>query len=271
MELLCCPDCLAPLASPRGDLACADCGRTVEVREGVVRLLREQGERPLNRRFRLFYDGLSPMYDRMEPLFARAFGGKDSARGDVLAPLRFEPGMRVLDVGIGTGTMVEHYPVPPDELTVYGVDLSWGQVVRARRKFDRRGTPCALAQAAAEQLPFADQTFDVVYHMGGINFFSSPRRAVEEMIRVSRPGATLSIVDETPDVVTWARIFSRVGLPAIDRAALRLIWGGAEAETAFIDGSDRDPAGWVPDGMIDLRFDDVWNGRGLRVSFSTPS
>jgi len=58
-----------------------------------------------------------------------------------------------------------------------------------------------LVQANAERLPFADRTFDVVFHVGGINFFDQPAVAVREMVRVARAGALILIADETKVVV----------------------------------------------------------------------
>jgi len=49
----------------------------------------------------------------------------------------------------------------------------------------------------AESLPFADSKFDVVFHVGGINFFNDRAKAIREMIRVARPGSLLLIADET--------------------------------------------------------------------------
>ena len=49
----------------------------------------------------------------------------------------------------------------------------------------------------AESLPFADESFDVVFHVGGINFFNDRAKAIREMIRVAKPGSLLLISDET--------------------------------------------------------------------------
>jgi ubiquinone/menaquinone biosynthesis C-methylase UbiE len=48
----------------------------------------------------------------------------------------------------------------------------------------------SFAQSNAERLPFADRTFDVVFHVGGINFFDQPAVAVREMVRVARAGGS---------------------------------------------------------------------------------
>jgi ubiquinone/menaquinone biosynthesis C-methylase UbiE len=48
----------------------------------------------------------------------------------------------------------------------------------------------------AEQLPFRDASFDSLLHIGGINFFNDKKKAIEEMIRVVRPGARILIADE---------------------------------------------------------------------------
>lgn len=58
-----------------------------------------------------------------------------------------------------------------------------------------------LVSYAAEDLPFIDQSFDVVLHVGGINFFSDKKRAIEEMIRVAKPGTKIMIADETSDYI----------------------------------------------------------------------
>lgn len=57
---------------------------------------------------------------------------------------------------------------------------------------------------------FKDETFDVVFHIGGINFFSKKEDAVLEMIRVAKPGARIYIGDETAKLLEeQPSIFSR--------------------------------------------------------------
>jgi len=48
-------------------------------------------------------------------------------------------------------------------------------------------------------LPFADNTFDIVFHNGGINFFNDKALAISEMLRVAKVGNKLLIADETAD------------------------------------------------------------------------
>ena len=61
----------------------------------------------------------------------------------------------------------------------------------------RWGLQADLYQGNAESLPFADSSFNVVFHVGGINFFNDRALAIGEMIRVARPGSLLLIADET--------------------------------------------------------------------------
>jgi ubiquinone/menaquinone biosynthesis C-methylase UbiE len=58
-----------------------------------------------------------------------------------------------------------------------------------------------LVHCEGENLPFADNSFDVVFHCGGINFFNDKQKAILEMIRVAKPGTKLQIVDETERLI----------------------------------------------------------------------
>ena len=49
----------------------------------------------------------------------------------------------------------------------------------------------------AERLPFKVESFDCVFHVGGINFFTDKARAIKEMIWVAKSGTKIVIVDET--------------------------------------------------------------------------
>lgn len=62
-------------------------------------------------------------------------------------------------------------------------------------------TNLQLFHACAEDLPFADNSFDIVYHIGGINFFNDKAKAMQEMLRVAKPGTKILIADETADYV----------------------------------------------------------------------
>jgi len=69
---------------------------------------------------------------------------------------------------------------------VFGVDISRPIVVQARAAFDREPLHAAVADIRA--LPFADASFDAVYSMGTIEHFRDSERALNEMVRVLRPG-----------------------------------------------------------------------------------
>jgi len=62
-------------------------------------------------------------------------------------------------------------------------------------------TNLSLLKCCAEDLPFQDNSFDIVFHVGGINFFTDKQKAINEMIRVAKENSKLLIADETNDLI----------------------------------------------------------------------
>jgi ubiquinone/menaquinone biosynthesis C-methylase UbiE len=97
----------------------------------------------------------------------------------------------VLDVGCGTGFategLLEHVDV------VYGLDQSPHQLSKAYGKFGKRGD-VRFHLGDAERLPFADDSFDVVWSSGSIEYWPNPVAALEECRRVTKPGGQVLIV-----------------------------------------------------------------------------
>ncbi len=129
------------------------------------------------RRAQRFYRQLSKVYDTwLRDLFwtkeMREFGIR-------MAGLR--KGMRVLDVGCGTGFFTEGILQETEE--VYGIDITAQQIARAVRK-----VRAPIVRGDAEQLPFRGETFDAVLSAGSIEYWPSPVRALREMWRVLTPG-----------------------------------------------------------------------------------
>ncbi len=67
---------------------------------------------------------------------------------------------------------------------------------RAQRKAQKANRQIELVQADCGFIPFCDERFDLVFQMGGLQFVSAPFKAISEMARVARPGATIHIIDE---------------------------------------------------------------------------
>jgi phosphatidylethanolamine/phosphatidyl-N-methylethanolamine N-methyltransferase len=100
---------------------------------------------------------------------------------------------RVLDLGIGTGTSLNYYPL---QGKVIGVDLSGGMLRECRKKIEHRGLDhTTLFQADALHLPFADNVFDHVFISHVISVVSDPYRLVMEAQRVARPGARIVMLN----------------------------------------------------------------------------
>lgn len=98
----------------------------------------------------------------------------------------------VLEVAIGTGLNLEHYPA---HVRLTGVDVSSEMLARARTRADELGRDVRLAVGDAEHLGFPDTAFDTVVCTFSLCGIPDPGRAVGEMARVLRPGGLLLLAD----------------------------------------------------------------------------
>ncbi len=90
----------------------------------------------------------------------------------------------MLEIGVGTGLSLPHYP-PVDELVA--ADPSEPMLRRARRRADEAGCNVTFIEASAEPLPFEDDSFDTVVSMVVLCTVEDQRRALEEIRRILRP------------------------------------------------------------------------------------
>ncbi|MFD4635872.1 methyltransferase domain-containing protein [Lentzea sp. NPDC058436] len=137
-------------------------------------------------RWQNYWDRKSATYDReIGVLDRRVFGDSrewacSQATGEVL------------EVAVGTGLNLPHYPA---SAVVTGLDLSSRMLDLARsraRDLDREVT---LRQGTAHALPFADASFDTVVCTLGLCAIPDHETAVSEMVRVLRPGGRLILLD----------------------------------------------------------------------------
>ena len=149
------------------------------------------------RRSRDFYDVWAPFYDGMNWFAAWIRGASDSGeRRKAVERLGLSPGMRVLEVSCGTGTNLGLLrEAVGEEGLVVGLDISAGMLERCRRKLRRNRIQARLILGDAALLPFRGDSFDAVFHHGGIAEFPNKRAAIAEMARVVRPAGKVVICD----------------------------------------------------------------------------
>ena len=159
-------------------------------------------------RQRRVWNQAAPGYDRQIAFFERTWfsGGREwlgqRSRGEVL------------EVAVGTGRNLPFYA---GEVSIAGVELSPGMLSLARRRAAELGREADLREGDAEQLPFADASFDTVVCALGLCTIPSPVTAVAEMYRVLRPGGRLLLLDHTGS--TWPPVYAAQWL--LERVTLR--------------------------------------------------
>ena len=167
--------------------------------DGIPSFVRKEDIFGDNEKYQKFYDRVGKFTGSVFWFLCALFKWDTvSKRKDLLSDLFVKPGDLVLETSIGAGANI---PALEKEAEYVGVDISMGMLKACQRYPLLKPYRLALAQANAEELPFKDNTFDVVFHFGGINFFNDPKRAIREMIRVAKPGAQIWIGDETQKYV----------------------------------------------------------------------
>ncbi|MGH7544883.1 MAG: class I SAM-dependent methyltransferase, partial [Gemmatimonadota bacterium] len=113
--------------------------------------------------------------------------------------LDLRPGLRLLDIGCGTGVLLREIGnVLPRDFVV-GIDLSRRMLAVAR---ERVQSPPRLLRADVHDLPFEAGSFDAVVSSSSFHFWLAPDRGLQESARVLRPGGRLVITDWCDDF--WA-------------------------------------------------------------------
>jgi len=136
---------------------------------------------------RRLYAKEAPRYDREVDLVERWLFGTEH-RGWACS----QGTGATLEVAIGTGLNLPHYPA---DVRLVGIDLSPDMLALARKRADELGRSIRLMEGDAQDLPFADRSFDTVVCTYALCGVPDDARAVSEMSRVLRPGGRLILVD----------------------------------------------------------------------------
>src|SRR5438876_4972606 len=148
---------------------------------------------------------------------------------DLVLPAR--GALDALDAGCGTGFLT--FELAGRGHHVIGVDFAPSMIAEARRKSGERGVASVgFEEADAEQLPFSPGSFDLVISRHLLWTLPHPEAAIDEWIRVLRPGGRLVVVDGQFDVG------ASPGSPGSARASVE--YGAVGDQLPFLGGRPRD-------------------------------
>jgi SAM-dependent methyltransferase len=128
-------------------------------------------------------------------------------------------GRRVLEVGCGAAVDLARFA--KGGAIVTGVDLTTSAIELARQNFAQQGLTADFRVADGERLPFPDDSFDLVYAHGVVQYTANPQQLVDECRRVLKPGG--EALFQVYNRVSWLNALSKlmkVGLEHDDAPVL---------------------------------------------------
>jgi SAM-dependent methyltransferase len=119
-------------------------------------------------------------------------------------------GKKVLEIGVGLGS--DHQRFAEAGADLYGVDLTERAIKHTRRRLEVFGLKSTLAIGDAENLHFADNSFDIVYSWGVLHHSPNTAKAIAEAHRVLKPGGEARIMIYHKWSMIGLMLWARYGL-----------------------------------------------------------
>lgn len=176
---------------------------------------------------RRMFNRIAGRYDLMNRLMTL---GRDQAwRRYVVAQAAVPPGGRLLDVATGTGDIAFQALAQDAGVEAVGVDFAAEMLRTGRRR--SAGQHVCWCQGDALALPFPDASFDAVTSGYLLRNVGDIAGALQEQLRVVRPGGRIVALDTTPPPRNWLRPLIRFHLRTVIPLLGRLVAGDAAAYT----------------------------------------
>jgi ubiquinone/menaquinone biosynthesis C-methylase UbiE len=166
------------------------------------------------------------------------------------------PGLRLLDVGTGNGG---NLAIPAAQLgaEVVGLDVTPELLEHAVKRAAEAGVDVEWVEGDAQQLPFADASFDRVTSTFGAMFAPDHRRTAGELVRVCRPGGRIAMTTWVDDGFV-GELFTLTGsfLPPPPRGVQPAsLWGAAAHVDEVFHAVGAEPS--IERATVDFNFDSV--------------
>ncbi|MBW4094167.1 MAG: demethylmenaquinone methyltransferase [Acidobacteria bacterium] len=161
------------------------------------------------------FDDVAPKYDLVNDLLA--MGQTYRWRRLAVEAVGAQQGQRVLDVAAGTGTSSE--PYADAGISVVALDFSRGMLKVGKR----RRPDIDFIAGDATNLPFADNSFDATTISFGLRNVTDPHKALEEMLRVTKPGGRLVVMEFShPVIPLWRTMYTEYLMRALPPIASKV-------------------------------------------------
>jgi SAM-dependent methyltransferase len=184
----------------------------------------------------------------------------ESSAVEFLARLPVRPGDRLLDVACGSGQLA--LLAARGGAKVTGVDIATNAIAAARARAGAEGLDAKFDEGDAEELPYADESFDVVATLYGAMFAPRPDRVARELVRVCRRGGTIGMANWTREgfvgrmLLTIGKFVAPPGMPS------PLLWGDEPTVRERLGNTLADPRltrthyrfdyAFSPEGVVDF-------------------
>jgi ubiquinone/menaquinone biosynthesis C-methylase UbiE len=171
--------------------------KVYEIKNNILSIVYPDDIGGTDAKYNKFYNLFAPLYDLNERVMGRLLAGVDMIkwRKKIVSYLGLESGMKILEVSPGPGVFQKFLRDGIGENgELVALDLSMGMLRQCQKR--NEALKVQLIHGNAQFLPFADNSFDALFHFGGVNLFNDPQKAINEFIRVVKKDGIVSWGDE---------------------------------------------------------------------------